>query len=95
METIQKIQKVRAHDREVRRQYELQQRPKLIPFRKYRLQKRLGETTSMSGDIQDSILATLPVNAGPADVDYVAQAIRNMNQVGPVVVVAVLVAADN
>jgi HAMP domain-containing protein len=94
--TIEKLAKVRAHDEDVRRKYDLQKRPHQMSFRAWlRRKSALGESAIVRDDIQSSMLATLPINATVDDVNDVASAIGIMNQSGAVVVTAIAVANDN
>jgi hypothetical protein len=66
-----------------------------LPFRRFLEQKQLlGEATFID-DIADTMLATLPINASPGDVQEIARAIGIMSQVGEVVVTAVAITPDN
>jgi hypothetical protein len=94
MDTISKIQNVRARDKEVQKQYALNKRDgeRLMPFRQFR--KRLAEAQIVS-DIEDSMLATLSINATKSDVDDVARGISILTQVGAVIVTAIAITPEN
>jgi hypothetical protein len=74
---------IREHDKQVKRQYDLRPRPKLEPFRTYRLRPKntLGETV-MSNDVESSLLMVLPSSASALEkqnaVDQLAAAILGM-----------------
>ena len=94
----QKLNAVRAvarKDKARRAEAAKTKRVQLLPFRRFLKQRiSLGEATVID-DIADTMLAELPQNASPADIDDVAQAISIMTQVGSVVVTAVAVTSDN
>jgi hypothetical protein len=95
MNTVQKIQKVHAHDQEVRRAYDLQKnsRQKLIPFRKFRLQKRGLKETVVAEDIIDSASLFIPYGSNAAEhtlaASELAERIVQMASVGDVSVIAI------
>jgi hypothetical protein len=96
MNTVQKIQKVRAHDQEVRRKYDLQKnsRQKLIPFRKFRLQKKSGlKEAVVAEDIVDSASLFLPYGSDAAELNLAASELATrivqMASVGHVSVIAI------
>jgi hypothetical protein len=92
-QTIEKLRKVRDHDRQIRRKYELQPRPKLLPFRAWlRKKSTLGETV-MGNPIQDSLLGFIPGNATANErqetIDSLAAAILGMTGDTTITVVSV------
>ena len=96
MDTIRKVQKVRAHDQEVRRAYDLQKnsRQKLIPFRKFRLQKKSGlKEAVVVDDIIDSASLFIPYGSDAAErnlaASELAERIVQMASVGDVSVIAI------
>jgi hypothetical protein len=70
-------------------------RVQLLPFRRFLKQKQLLGEASFIDDIQDTMLATLPINASLTDIEDVARAIGIMTQVGEVVVMSVAIMPDH
>jgi len=64
--TIEKLRRVRAHDAEVKRRYELQPRQKIMPFRVWLRKNSLGEAVEGNA-VVDSLLMTLPRAAADAE----------------------------
>lgn len=98
-QTIQKIQKVRAHEKEVRRKYELQPQQKLMPFRTF-LRKRLALSEALvRADVTDSQMPYLPNRANDLEkeeaVEEIAKSIMRLSQFGDVFLTAVAILPEN
>jgi hypothetical protein len=98
-DTIGKLRKVREHDREVRRKYELQTRKKIMPFRAWlRRKNALGEAV-MGEPIQDSLLAYIPMTASLDEkqetASNIAAEIVRLAEMGDTTIQATSVSPDN
>ncbi len=92
MDAIGKIKKAYQQDKRVRQEAQQKNQFGLMPFRQFIGKKYKLQEAVVADDIQDSMMATLPLNAPQSDLDYVANVIRNMSKAGGVVVTAILVA---
>jgi hypothetical protein len=93
--TIEKLRKVREHDREVRRKYEIQPRQKLMPFRAWlRRKSALGEAVLDNG-VVDSLMMWLPASADDTEKEtsaaQLAKAVIQLAAEGDVTVTAISV----
>jgi hypothetical protein len=97
--TIEKLRKVREHDREVRRKHELQPRPKQMSFKAWLRRKNdLGESTTGT-PIQDSLLAYIPMTASLDEkqetASNIAAEIVRLAEMGDTTIQATSVSPDN
>jgi hypothetical protein len=97
--TIEKLAKVRAHDKEVKRQYDLRQRPRQMSFKAWLQRKNtLGEAV-MGEPIQDSLLAYIPMTASLDEkqetASNIAAEIVRLAEMGDTTIQATSVSPDN
>jgi hypothetical protein len=94
-EKINAVRAVARRDKARRAEAAKTKRVQLLPFCRFLEQKQLLGEASFIDDIADTMLATLPINASPADVQEIAAAIGIMSQVGEVVVMSVAIMPDH